>query len=252
MVIGKLGKKSPRLDTRTLKLSKYLVKPKVAVPAPPSEVSWVTKVPSWPMFLNDKLGDCVIAAMAHMIGQWSFYATGKETLLSNEQVLAAYEILGGYVPGNPATDNGVDMLSALQWWKGSGFASHKIDAYMSVDWTNKEEVFQAIELFGNVFLGVALPVTAQGENDWTVAPGGIYTPNGQPGSWGGHCIPLMASSPITFTCITWGERLKMSHNFLLDYAEEAYVVLSPDWLNAMGEAPSNFNLGQLQADLAAL
>ena len=62
----------------------------------------------------------------------------------------------------------------------------------------------------------------------------------------------MAGSPLTFTCVTWGERLKMSHNFLLDYAEEAYVVLSPDWLNAMGEAPSNFNLGQLQADLAAL
>lgn len=253
MIVGKLGKKAPRVDSRTLKLSNYLAKPSTTLPRPPAEVSWVTKVPSWPMYLNDSLGDCVIAAMGHMIEQWSFYATGTEVSVTNNQVLSAYEILGGYVPNNPETDNGVDMLSALQWWKRTGFAGHKILAYMSVDWTNLTEVFQAIQLFGNVFLGVALPVTAQGQNGWTVAQGGPdNNPNAAPGTWGGHCIPLMAASPETLTCITWGERLKMSHNFLKDYGEEAYVVLSPDWFSKLGASPGNFDLNQLTADLAAL
>ena len=55
------------------------------------------------MFLNDSLGDCVIAAMAHMIMQWSYYASGGSGMYTptDQQVLAAYEILGGYQPGNP-------------------------------------------------------------------------------------------------------------------------------------------------------
>lgn len=250
MTSGKLGKKAVRTDHRTLKLSKYL---RSVLPAPPAEVSWVAKVPSWPVFLNDNLGDCVIAAMAHMIEQWSLYASGTEAKITDTQVLSAYEILGGYTPGDPSTDNGVDMLTALQWWKSTGFAGHKILAYMSVDWANLTEVFQAIQLFGNLFLGVALPVSAQGEDAWTVASGGpANNAAASPGSWGGHCIPVCAASPETLTVVTWGARLKMSHNFFADYTEEAYVVLSPDWFSQLGNAPSGFDLNQLVADLAAL
>ncbi len=43
MLLGKLGKKAPKLDSRTLKLSKYLLQPGVTspLPPPPAEVSWV-------------------------------------------------------------------------------------------------------------------------------------------------------------------------------------------------------------------
>lgn len=255
MIYGKLGKKAPRIDHRTLKLRDYLV-PNPILPAPPAEVSWVTAVtPAFPMDLNDSLGDCVIAAMAHMIQQWTFFATnGSGTVIpTNSQVLSAYEALGGYVPNDPSTDNGVVMLDALQYWKGSGFAGHKILAYMAVDWTNLTEIFQAIQLFGNVFLGISLPITVQSSDDWTVADGGTHTADGAPGSWGGHCVPIMAASPETLTVVTWGEKLKMSHNFLFDYAEEAYVVLSPDFFTKLGKTPGvGLDVNQLLADLAAL
>ena len=206
------------------------------------------------MFLNDQLGDCVPAAMAHMIEQWSFYATGVQAGITNQQVLGAYEVLGGYIPGDPTTDNGVVMLSALQWWKNTGFAGHKILAYMSVDWTNLTEVFQAIQLFGNVFYGLALPISAQSGEGWTVGLGGPENGgfNTAVGGWGGHCVPVVAASPETLTCITWGQRLKMSHNFFADYAEEAYVVLSPDWFSKLGTSPTGLDLNQLTADLAVL
>lgn len=257
MEIHRLGKKAPKIDTRTFALSKYLKLkvPKVVLPPVPTETSWITNVPGqWPMYLNDQLGDCVVAAMGHMIQQWSFYSTGNKISVTDQQVLATYEILGGYQPGNPSTDNGVVMLDALNWWRQTGFAGHKILAYMSVDWNNLTEVFQAIQLFGNVFLGVALPVTTQGKDDWTITGQGPNgnDPNAAVGSWGGHCIPIMAASPQTLSVVSWGQRLKMSHNFLSDYAEEAYVVLSPDWFSKLGESPGNFDLNALTEDLAQL
>ena len=252
MQIHKLGKNAPREDSRTLKFAKYRVGLAPVVPVVGAEVSWITKVPPpWNMFLNDTLGDCVCAGMAHMVMQWSFYA-GKPFIPTNDDVLRVYEDVGGYKPGDPSTDNGCDMLTALQYWKDTGIAGHKIDAYMTVDWTSDLEIREAIRLFGSVFVGLALPNTAQGQDSWTVADGGIYTPNGEPGSWGGHCVPFMAASPETRTCVTWGATLKQSHNFDLDYVDEMYVVLSPDWIAANGVSASQFNLTQLQADLAAL
>ena len=107
-------------------------------------------------------------------------------------------------------------------------------------------------MFGNLFTGLALPVFVEGAPDWTVPDGGIYGNAGQPGSWGGHCVPAMAESPETLTCVTWGERLKMSHNFFNDYCDEAYAVLSTDWVTSNQAAKSGFNLAQLRADIAAL
>lgn len=251
---AKLGKKRVRYDKRTLRLAKYLAP---ALPAPPAEVSYVVKVPSWPMLLNDQLGDCVIAAMGHMVQQWTFFSAGLAGMqtMTDAEALTAYEAIGGYVNGNPNTDNGCDMLTALNYWRNTGIMVggklHQIAGYVAVDPTNLLEVRQAIYLFGNTFTGVQLPTSAQGESDWTVAQGGIYSSNGQPGSWGGHCIPYDAMSPETVTCVTWGERLKLSHNFHLDYCDEMYAVLSSDWLES-GVSVSGLDLKSLQADLTAL
>lgn len=249
--LAQLGKKAATRDPRNLKLARYIQK--IQAPAPP-EVSWITKLTaaqSLPMYLNDKLGDCVAAAAGHMIQQWNFYA-GHPAQPTDDQILKSYEDVGGYAPGNPSTDNGMDMAAYLKYWATTGVGGHVIGAYLAVDYTNVDEVRQAIELFGNIYLGVQLPTSAQGASGWTMTDGGIYAPAGSPGGWGGHCIPLVASSPETHTCITWGASLKMSHNFLANYADEAFVILSKDWIEVEGVAPSGFDLAQLQADLAAL
>ena len=246
--LPQLGKSPAVLDPRTFKLSDFL---SVSIPPPPAEVSWVTKVPAWPVYLNDRIGDCVFAAQAHMIEAWNFYA-GHAFQPSNAQVLKAYEDVGGYDPGNPSSDNGANLLAALKYWRKTGIGGHKILAFISVNFRNLTEVRQAILLFGSVYLGLQLPISAQGEWAWTVPAGGTYTYVGSPGGWGGHCVNLCASSPETHTCISWGQRLKMSHNFLYDYGDEAFVCLSQDWLDAQGLSPSQFNLAALQTALAAL
>ena len=254
---AKLGKRPARLDARTLKMAHYLKHP-AALPIPPAEVSYVVDVPSWPMLLNDQLGDCVIAAMGHMVQQWTFFSGGPAAMqvMTDAEALAAYEAIAGYNPADPTTDQGTDMLTALNYWRNTGITVagklHKIAGYVSIDPTNALQVQLAIWIFGNLFTGVALPVSAQSENDWTVPDGGIYGAAGQPGSWGGHCIPIDARSPITATCVTWGERLKMSHNFFTDYCDELYAVLSNDWIGSNGLAASGIDLKALQADIAQL
>src|SRR5579863_9113653 len=186
LVNGKLpmlGKAQARKDPRNLKLAKYL--PKVG-PNPPGpveplvEVSWITKLAAaeaLPMYLNDELGDCVAAAAGHMEQQWNFYA-GHPKQPTDADILASYEAVGGYAPGNPSTDNGMDMSAYLSWWKSTGLGGDKILGYLEVDFTNIQEMMRAVDLFGSVYLGIQLPTSAQGETAWTVTDGGIYTQAG--------------------------------------------------------------------------
>jgi hypothetical protein len=191
---------------------------------------------------------CVIAGAAHMIQQWNYYAGRKTTMLTDQDVLKGYEAVGGYVPGDPSTDNGCNMIDALNYWRKTGFGGHKIVAYVALDPTKPQELFESILMFGNAYLGLALPLSCQNETAWTVPSGGAFG-NGSPGSWGGHCVPVMAASPKSRTNISWGGKYKMSPNFEFDYCDEAYAVLSPDWLEANAKSPSGFDLAGLMVDL---
>ena len=46
--------------------------------------------------------------------------------------------------------------------------------------------------------------------------------------------------------------MKMTWNFWNIYCDEAYAVLSPDWIGQAKLAPSGFDLAALEADLAAV
>jgi len=127
----------------------------------------------------------------------------------------------------------------------------------------------AIWLFGGAYIGVELPIRAQGQDVWDVPakPG----PDDEPGSWGGHAVYLVgydvpesqipspespAPSPVsrvpcpgTMTCITWGGLKKMTWAWFEKYCSEAYALVSKDWLNASGVSPSGFDLAALESDL---
>ena len=241
-----LGKRAPRLDRRTFKLERYLP---ITFPKAPPVKDWYSSVPSWPMMLNDELGDCTCAAAGHMIGQWTSYA-GGEVVMPDAAILKAYEAVSGYIPGQPQTDNGAVMLDVLNYWRQVGIGGHKIGAFAAVPLQHFNLIRTAVSMLGSVYLGIQLPLSVQGATRWEVPPEGP-TGDGSPGSWGGHCIPIVGYDQDWWYVVTWGQVLKMKSTFLIDYADEAYVCLSQDWF-ANGGAPSGFNLAQLQADLAAL
>ena len=245
----KLGKAPARHDSRTLQLAKYL--PATAIPNPPAKEDWEKKVTSWPMMLNDNIGDCTCACAGHMIEQWTTY-TGVPVTPSDQDVLTAYEAVGHYNPSDPSTDQGAVILDVLNYWRQTGVAAHQIMAYAALEPKNHNEVKDSILLFGNCYIGVQLPLSAQNQAVWAVPPGGP-TGQGAPGSWGGHAIPIVAYDVRGLTVVTWGALKRMSWSFLDTYCDEAYAVLSQDWINNVSKlSPSDFDLATLQADLSQI
>lgn len=254
MKSGKLGKKPKRTDERTFKLSRYL---KMAeLPAAPAAVDWTKAVPQWGMLMNDRLGCCVISGMMHMAMGWQANAGSGSSVPTDDEVVAAYGAIGGYASGDASTDQGCNMLDALNYWRNNGIQAggqtSKITAFVEVDASNDAEVKAALWLFGGLFAGFSMPESAENQDRWIVPGCGLHG-KGRPGSWGGHCAPLASEDGLgDYQAITWGELMPAAHDFVADYCEEAYAVLSPAWLEQNGQAPCGFDLAALQADLAAL
>lgn len=241
----KLGRRAVKTDSRTLKLSNY-VKPTLP-PAPPTS-DWTRGVTSWGLMLNDHLGDCTIAGIGHAIQVWSAN-TGTMVTVPDPVILSYYEKWDGYNPANPATDTGGIEMDVLKDWQKQGFDGHKLIAFADPVWTRLEEIRQAIHLFGGVYIGLNLPLSAQTQDVWDVIPNG--GPNTQPGTWGGHCVFVPAYDQNGFTCITWGMLKTITNAFWNEYVDEAHALLSQDWLEKKG-SPTGFDLTQLQADLSLI
>lgn len=116
------------------------------------------------------------------------------------------EAISGFNPSDPKSDQGAAELDVLNYWRKSGIGAYQIDAYVALEPHSVEHVKDAIAIFGNCYIGLALPVTAQQQVVWTVPPGGPVG-RGAPGSWGGHAVIVVGYDQRTLTVVTWG-RLK--------------------------------------------
>jgi Domain of unknown function (DUF1906) len=243
-----LGKRHARHDPRVPMLARYLpVKP---LPAPPARVDWYSAVNKWGVMKNDALGDCTCAAVGHVILQWTTYAS-EARLLSDDEVLELYEVVGGYNPADASTDQGAVEVDVLNYWLNDGVFGDRLAGYASLEVGNIVEIKDAINWFGNVYIGLQLPVTAQTQQVWAVAPGGASGP-GAPGSWGGHAVPVVGYDERGLICITWGELKRMTYEFWSTYCDEAYALLSTDFVEAAGTTPGGLSWDELQADMQAL
>lgn len=250
----KLGKNRARHDKRTLRMADYADR----LAAPPAVCDWTLKVPSWPMLDNDQLGDCTAAAAGHMVECWTA-DVGDLFMPTDAEAVAMYSATGGYVPGNPSTDNGADEIDVLNYWRQTGFANHKIEAYVSVNPQNLTEVRQAINLFGGVYIGLEMPLAWQGQTTWDAPSSGMLArvyralvgdDQWTPGSWGGHAVPLLAYDQNGLTPISWGAKYRITNSGLATYCDEMYAAVSADFIAATnGLDPQGFDLAQLMADL---
>ena len=182
-----------------------------SLPPPPPQVDWTKGITGWGMMLNDNLGDCTIAGCAHAVQVWSAN-TGIESTVDDSIVETYYQNWDGYVPGNASTDNGGIELDVLTDWQKQGFGGHTLMAFADPKPSNLVNIRQSIALFGGVYIGLALPLTAQNQDVWDVVPGGGA--KAKKGSWGGHCVFVPKYDEKGFTCITWGQLKTMTVAFL--------------------------------------
>jgi hypothetical protein len=204
----KLGKRPRRHDARTLKLARYL---KSGLPSAPPRVDYSCGITNFGMMLNDQIGCCTIAAAAHAVQVWTANA-GTEITFPDPVILDYYRTWDGYNPADPSTDQGGVELDVLNDWRKQSFAGHGLDAYAALSAIPDSgfrilEVQTAIWLFGGVYIGLELPLSAQNQEVWDIEPSGdvaigrlsdFKSPNhsitkspDDPGSWGGHAVILV-------------------------------------------------------------
>lgn len=222
--LGKLPAQPARPQLRLAELATTL-------PAPPTAVDFYSKVTSWPMYLNDRLGDCVEAGLGHHEQQIGRYGQDAEVDVPDAAILTAYEAIAGYNPADPNTDQGTLVQDALTWWrKGSGLAGHVITAYASVDLNSATEVKQAVATFGAVGVGFNFPAFAMDQFD-----------NGEP--WdvqkanatieGGHYVIVVGYTSTYFYVVTWGKVQRMTPAFFRKYVDEAWVVIDDEMVSKL-------------------
>ena len=231
----KLGKLQPKIDNRTLKMA-MLFKDRAIPPTPEKfdvDADGLSTTIGNPMFGNDKWGDCVMAARAHMTRRFEYFEQRKRLPITDAEVLNEYWKEEGSTAGGCLTsllhkkpDNGLVILNSLNAWrKGWTAANNKynIYAFSAINWLNHDEIYAAIAFLRGACIGVALPISAQKQDVWDVD----NSTNGQPGSWGGHCVYLKAYDKTTglITCVTWGDIKQMTQAFANRYLDEAYAVV---------------------------
>jgi len=242
----KLGKAAPRHDPRTLQLANYL-EPGNLPPAPKTE-NYGKTIASWPMMGNDTIGDCTCAAAGHMVECWTGNASSTPVVISDNSIIQAYSAITGYDPTTGANDNGAVEIDVLNYWRQTGIGGHKIVAYAALEPGNRNHVTDGIYLFGGVYIGLGLPISAQHQKVWSVPPGGPVG-SGAPGSWGGHAVPVVEYDKHGLTVVTWGMLKRMTWGFWGAYCDEAYALLSEDFIGPGGKAPSGFDFNALLNDL---
>lgn len=250
---GKLGRLTPHPESThpRLKLGRFLT---AGYPLAPKVVDYLSRVPSWPMFGNDEWGDCVWADFGHTIQADTAYGTGKAVTVATDALLKGYSDVTGFdpnagAPGQNATDQGTVIQDGLSYWRKTGIrlpngTMHRILAFAQVDHTNPDEVNAALNLFGHLTLGINFPGTAMDQFDqgkpWDVVKGARIE--------GGHAINLGGETTATVDqVVTWAKVQAMTPAFWRKYVEEAWIVITPEWVNAAGTSPEGLDVAALNS-----
>lgn len=248
MSVGKLGCLDPHPEGThpRVKLATHMTASKL--PPTPAVVDYSTKIRSWPMYLNDRIGDCTCAGIAHSLQAWTAYAKGLVTL-PDSAVLRLYEAFG-YRPGQQATDRGAVEQDVLAYVQKHGIGGHKILAYAQVDHRNLAEMKAALNIFGSVYLGAQMPGSAMAQTNaglpWTISPGSAIE--------GGHAFVLQRYDLATaaMEVITWGQRQRVTESWWIANGQEAWVMISQDWFLANGKTASGIALPELGDEFSIL
>jgi hypothetical protein len=228
------------------------VRPMSAVatlPPAPLTFDWSTSAPKTmaQMFLNNAQGDCCIAGKARIKGVSTGAATGHEVVLTDAAVEAMYSQDGGYVPGDPSTDQGCNEQVCLTDAVANGvpIGGTKYFDWVAVDPASVTTYTAMLYRFGNLYYGLEL--VSEWADDFT--PGMLWD-TGTPNENYGHCVPGVARVALpgggyATKVATWA-----SYALLTDAASkdvvgaaggELYCILSPDWYNPAGYSPLGFH-----------
>ena len=251
----KFGRRRPIAIGPHFKLANYL---RASLPAPPASCDYSPAAASAlaQMYGNDILGDCVIAGGYHIVGVETGNA-GKPFIATEAQIEKDYGAIGGYVPGDPSTDQGCDEVTAMNYWQNKGFADGTRSlGWLALDPNNKTEIMQAIYLFENCMFGVELP--DGWVNPMPGASGFTWDVAGSPDPENGHCFVGCGYGSAGVKISTWGMLGTDTWAAVKKYCAasangQLLVLITPDQLaKGQAKAPNGVAWTDLIADFDSM
>ena len=256
----KLGKNAPRRLLSTRSLGDFLDKATTWPQVGPQGWEYAPVPIKLDMLANDTIGDCVIAMAMHY-AQNETANTGSPLTASADLAIATYAAITGYDPsqtdsdGNNPTDQGTDIEGQLMpYWKTTGIpmldangkeVMHTILGFAALDLTSVPQQRYATYVFGGSLLGIRCPASAlQDTTNWTYDPSSPIE--------GGHGINRVGQGADGGHVNSWGLLIPYTNEFAQKLADEMYIVVTPQWLNAQGESPSGLDLDGLVSAMKAL
>ena len=215
----RFGKHPPKIDYRTLRLKKYLLS---TLPEPPEEFDMLDRVyknigindPTvlFPMYANDKYGDCAIAAIGHASTVSNGMVSVKHLWNDTDCVKTYFKLTGG-------VDSGLVELDVLNYWRKNTVAGSKILGFAAIDHRNHTHIKQAIQLFGGVYLGFQCTESTidqfeRGE-EWTQD----YLTND------GHAVFATSYDKDSISVLTWGTVQKGTWDWWDECVDESYAII---------------------------
>jgi len=239
MKFGRLPKLN---DFRTLRFSTY----SQALEQPPAQWESLLRVceNTWsncgslgtlfPMDGNDQYGDCVVAAVAHMITVWRGFIGLRDIPSLNDVVAYYFRLTGG-------ADKGLAMLPVLRDLDKNGFDGENIEAYVAIDPRNHTHVKQAIKEFGLVNAGFQCTKNTIDEflNKKPWQPGPLIN--------AGHAVAVTGYNSDVVNTLTWGSSQTGTWGWWDDAVDECYAIV-PLEARKKGFCPG-FDFARLKADL---
>jgi hypothetical protein len=225
-----------------------------SLPPPQPTVNYLQGMPAnLGAMKNLDVGCCTSAAYYHARQVWSFNANPPIDTQPDPEVVALYEATGGYVPGNPSTDQGAIEQDVLSYLLNTGAplangSRAKLAAFFEVDTRNIDDVKRVIAACGVAYIGAEIPASIMAGTppklwDATARETDIA---------GGHAVVLAGYDADTATFISWGDQYRMSWNWFSLYVDEVYALIDPEFVERTGLTPAGIDLKTLEGQMEAI
>lgn len=210
---------------------------------PPPSKDWYTKaaLSIARMYLNDRLGDCVVAGKAHAFGVWSANDpdSGGTIVGTDAEISSQYRQWCGHL-GNDSGCVIDEVLNAiLRTGMVLGGKTYRIDGFCGVDWTNKKLAQVALLLTGATTIGINLPEAWTNSSIWDVTNSRIV---------GGHDVTPCGYDEKGVYVSSWGRIYLITWAAFLQtrWVEEMWVMLSDTWYGPDKVSPAGLNAERLK------
>src|SRR6201986_3141377 len=184
------------------------------------------------MLGNDNYGDCEEPGISPKISEDTSAASASEVTFTDDDPLGLYSAITGFNKNDPSTDQGTYTQDAMTYWRKTGVKGHEVTLFASLKLTDLASIKQAVATFGAVGIGFNFPESAMDQFDagqpWTVVKNSPIE--------GGHYVVAVGYDANYLEVLTWGAVQKMAWSFFTKYADEAWVVVTPEMVSQAGVA----------------